>query len=137
MDYEYLKNFIDKRNVTLISMVDEEGYPNTKAMLVPRRIEDNVFFFTTNTSSQSIKIYEKNSKACIYFFEKGRFNYEGIMLIGNMEICYDYETKLSIWRDGDTLFYKNGVEDPDYCVLKFTAIKGRQYKNFKKKSFEL
>lgn len=32
-----------------------------------------------------------------------------------------------IWRKGDTMFYKKGVTDPDYCVLKFTAEGGRYY----------
>ncbi len=32
---------------------------------------------------------------------------------------------------------KKGVTDPDYCVLKFTAIKGRYYSNFKSEDFEI
>ena len=31
--------------------------------------------------------------------------------------------------------YPGGVTDPDYCVLKFTASKGRYYANFKSESF--
>ena len=43
--------------------------------------------------------------------------------------------KKEIWRTGDTMFYKQGVSDPDYCVLKFTAVKGRYYCDLKSKSF--
>ena len=32
-------NLIDKQNVSFISSVDENGYPNTKAMLPPRKRE--------------------------------------------------------------------------------------------------
>ena len=35
-----------------------------------------------------------------------------------------------LWQEGDTMYYKEGVTDPDYCVLKFTAVKGRYYSNF-------
>ena len=28
-----------------------------------------------------------------------------------------------------------GVTDPDYCVLKFTAVSGRFYSNFKSEDF--
>lgn len=37
----------------------------------------------------------------------------------------------------DTLYYPKGVTDPDYCMLKFTAIKGRYYSNFHSEYFEL
>lgn len=47
------------------------------------------------------------------------------------------EAKERIWQDGDTMYYKEGVTDPDYCVLKFTAVKGRYYSNFKSEDFEV
>jgi len=79
----------------------------------------------------------KNSKASIYFYNKGRFKYEGIMLIGTMEVLQDDEIKREIWCTGDNMFYKQGVTDPDYCVLKFTAIKGRYYCDLKTESFDM
>lgn len=66
-------NLIDKQSVSFISSVDEKGFPNTKAMLPPRKREGiKVFYFTTNTSSMRVEQYRKNDKACIYFCEIGR-----------------------------------------------------------------
>ena len=45
--------------------------------------------------------------------------------------------KEMIWQAGDELFYPKGVTDPDYCVLKFTAHKGRYYSSFKSEDFEI
>ena len=42
-----------------------------------------------------------------------------------------------IWKKGDTMFYKKGVTDPDYCVLKFTATSGRYYCDLKTESFDI
>lgn len=39
------------------------------------------------------------------------------MLVGKMEELTDQDTKNMIWRKGDTMFYKKGVTDPEYCVL--------------------
>ena len=114
-----------------LSEQEFEGFPNIKAMFVPRKIEGNCFYFTTNTSAI------KNPKASIYFFSKGRFKYEGIMLTGTMEVLQDDKTKQEIWRTGDTMYYKQGVTDPDYCVLKFTAIRGRYYCDLKTESFNI
>lgn len=137
MDREKLFKFIGARKVSLIASVDENGYPNMKAMLPPRKIDGNDIYFTTNTSSVRVAQYRLNPKASVYFFDKGRFTYEGVMLAGEMEVLEDDESKREIWRAGDTMFYKKGVTDPDYCVLKFTARGGRHYKNFKSDSFTL
>ena len=42
-----------------------------------------------------------------------------------------------IWRKGDTMFYKKGATDPDYCVLRLTAQSGRYYCDLKTESFEV
>lgn len=134
---EQVIEFINKQNAALVASVDEDGFPNVKAMFVPRKIEGNAFYFSTNTSSMRTQQFLKNNKASIYFYNKGRFKYEGIMLVGTMEVLQDETVKREIWRDGDTMYYKQGVTDPDYCVLKFTAAKGRRYCSLKSESFEL
>jgi len=134
---EQMIEFIKKQKVSLIASVDEEGFSNIKAMFVPRKIEENCFYFSTNTSSMRSQQFLKNPKASVYFYNKGRFKYEGIMLTGTVEVLQDNETKQEIWRTGDTIFYKKGVTDPDYCVLKFTAIKGRYYCDLKTESFDI
>jgi general stress protein 26 len=124
--------------VSFITSVDEDGFPNMKAMLAPRKREGlKTFWFSTNTSSLRVAQYRKNPKASIYFYEKGRFNYQGVMLVGKMEVLEDAKSKEMIWQFGDTLYYKKGVTDPDYCVLKFTAAHGRYYSNFKSEIFEV
>lgn len=129
--------FISKQKVALIASVDDEGFPNMKAMLMPRKIDGNCFYFSTNTSSMRVAQYRKNPKASVYFFNKGRFRYESVMLIGTMEVLEDAQIKKEIWRTGDTIFYKKGINDPDYCVLRFMASKGRYYCDLKTESFEL
>jgi general stress protein 26 len=129
-------NLVDKQNVSFISSVDEEGFPNTKAMLPPRKREGiKTFYFTTNTSSMRVSQYQSNPKACIYFCDK-RF-FRGVMLKGTVEVLEDVESKEMIWQEGDLQYYANGVTDPDYCVLKFTASTGRYYANFKSESFSI
>lgn len=127
-------NLIDKQGVSFISSLDDEGFPNTKAMLPPRkRVGIKTFYFSTNTSSMRVKQFRENPKACIYFCDK-RF-FRGVMLRGTMEVLEDAASKEMIWQKGDTMYYPQGVTDPDYCVLKFTAQKGRFYSNFSSESF--
>ncbi len=134
---EQIVTFIQKQRVAFIASVDEDGFPNMKAMFVPRKIEGDCFYFSTNTSSMRSRQFMENPKASIYFFNKGRFRYESIMLMGTMEVLQDAEIKKEIWQTGDTMYYKEGVTDPDYCVLKFTAVKGRHYCDLKSESFNI
>ena len=129
-------NLIDKTTVSIISSVDEAGFPNTKAMLPPRlRKGIKHLYFTTNMSSMRVRQYMADPKACVYFFDK-RF-YRGVMLKGTMSVLRDKKTKMMIWRSGDEMYYPKGVTDPDYCVLKFTSQCGRYYSNFKSENFEI
>lgn len=125
---------IDNQKTAFISSIDAEGFPNTKAMLKPRKREGlRTFYFTTNTSSMRVSQFLKDNHSCIYFCD-GRF-FRGVMLKGTMEVLTDNEHKEMIWEEGDTMYYKEGVTDPDYCVLKFTAISGRYYSSFKSENF--
>lgn len=138
MNLEQLENFINKRKISFIGSIDENGFPNIKAMLKPRQHNGlKEFYFSTNASALRTGQYLRNPHASIYFYRKGLIKYEGVMLVGKMEVLTDQETKDKLWRKGDTLFYKGGKTDPDYCVLKFTAKTGRYYCDLKSESFDI
>jgi general stress protein 26 len=125
-----------RSNKTIIGSVDDDGFPNLKAMLQPREHDGlKVFYFTTNTHSMRIQQYLKNPKASIYFYDTRYF--KGLMLRGTMKVLQDQDTKDRIWREGDNIYYPLGVTDPDYCVLKFTSENGRMYENFKSYDFKI
>ncbi|WP_424244330.1 general stress protein 26 [Elusimicrobium posterum] len=127
-------NLIDKQTISFISSVDADGYPNTKAMLRPRKREGiKYIYFTTNTSSLKVETFRKNHKACVYFVDR-RF-FRGAMMRGTVEVMEDKKHKEMIWQEGDEMYYPLGVTDPDYCVLKFTTLDGRFYSNFKSENF--
>ena len=138
MDLRVIEKFVNRQKVRFICSIDENGFPNVKAMLKPRKVNGlKEFYFSTNTSSLRVKQFRSNPNASIYFYRKGLIKYTGIMLVGRMEVLIDQETKDMIWERGDTMFYKKGVTDPDYCVLKFTAECGRYYCDLKTESFEV
>ena len=129
-------NLIDKQSTAFIASVDDEGYPNLKAMLAPRkRVGLCEFWFTTNTSSMRVAQYRANPLAAIYFVDR-RF-FRGVMLRGKMTVLEDTASKEKIWQPGDTQYYPLGVTDPDYCVLHFAATDGRYYANFSSKAFQI
>ena len=129
-------NFADRQKKCFFLFFDENGFPQTRAMLQPREREGiKVFYLSTNISSLKVASLRKNPKACLYFVDL-RF-YRGICLTGTVEVLETAEAKERIWRFGDKMYYPLGVTDPDYCVLKFTAEKGRYYSDFKSEDFAI
>ncbi len=125
-----LGKLIDKAGTAFLCYMDRDGFPVTRAMLPPREREGiRRFWFTTNTSSNKVERFLQNGRASVYFVDK-RF-YRGASFAGRVQVLCSPEAKRRIWREGDTRFYPGGVEDPDYCVLCFTAEKIRYYSNFK------
>jgi general stress protein 26 len=138
IDIKKIERFISGRKVAFIASTDSDGFPNVKAMLRPRKTEGvRIFYFSTNTSSMRVRQYRENPKACVYFYRKGLVKYQGVMLKGTMETLETDEIKKELWQFGDKMFYPKGVTDPDYCILKFTAISGRYYCDLKTESFEI
>ena len=131
MEKKDVFEFISKQKTAFIGSVNEHGQPVIRAMLAPRKIENDEIYFTTNTSSNKVRQFTANNKACVYFYKRGLFKYRGVCIVGEMDVCVDLPTKEAIWRPGDKLFYKQGVTDPDYCVLKFRCISAEYYCDLK------
>lgn len=119
---------IGRQKVGYLSYLDSEGYPVTKAMLMTKEREGiKTIYFSTNTSSNKVSRFLENPKASVYFADR-RF-YRGVSLLGTVEVLEDQETKDRFWEKGDERYYPLGKTDPDYCILKFTAVKGRYFSN--------
>ncbi len=136
MTKEGVIEFIKRQKTSIISSIDDEGYPWTRALIQPRYIDENNIYFVTYTSSNKVKHYSNNSKASIYFYEKGR-DFQGVMIKGNMEVLTDQETKDKFWLPFYKRFYKNGVTDLEYCILKFTCEEAQWFSNYKTETIKM
>jgi general stress protein 26 len=133
---ETIGKLADAQSVSFISSVDEEGYPNIKAMLAPVKREGiQTFYWHTNSPSVKVKQYRNNPKACVYFCDQ-RF-FRGVMLKGMMEVLDDVKIKEELWKDEFSMYYEGGRDGGDFIILKFTAESGKYYSNFKSEDFEI
>lgn len=126
MTKEGIYEFIARQKTSVISSVGEDGYPATRALIQPVLIDGNDIYFATYTSSRKVAHYRANPKACVYFYEKGR-NFSGVEIKGEMVVLTDTPTKQRFWKPFFTRFYKKGVTDPDYCILKFTGSEAQWF----------
>jgi general stress protein 26 len=127
---------LTNKKIVFVGSVNNNNAPNIKAMVVEKREGLKIFYFASNNSAMRTEQYRHNNNACLYFY--GGPVYKGLMLEGTMEILNDDETKKMLWQNSFESAYKNGgINDPDYCVLKFAAKTGRYYYWFETESFEI
>ncbi len=59
MDNDKILSFIKQQKVAFICSIDEDGFPNVKAMLKPRKIDGlHSFFFNEYIVNESKTVYE-------------------------------------------------------------------------------
>ena len=117
---------VKNKKAYLSSLCADNNIKNKRLMIVCKRINLKTYYFASKYSDILSKEFIENSKACIHF-KDGIFS-KGLMLEGNIEILNDMENKELIWKNEMEKIYKNGgINDPDYCVLKFIANYGNIY----------
>jgi len=101
-------------------IIDESGYPSASAIILcnPKGISE--LYFITTMDSNKAKRLRKNNKASINCYTVDN----NLTLVGEAEIITNQETKSKYWEEWIELgvdIYKDGVSDPNYCIVKFTT----------------
>jgi general stress protein 26 len=131
-----------------LTTIDSDGYPITRAMFNLRNIEQfpefsNIFdelgtafeiYISTNTSSSKTNHIKENPKVSVYYCEPEDFM--GVMFGGDIEVIEDMELKREIWLDWWTKYYREGLEDPDYTLLRLKPKIAHVYYKLQKIQFE-
>jgi general stress protein 26 len=118
---EEIRKLRNESDVAYVGSVNDDGFPQIKAMLVPEHESLKTQYFSTNVSSKRAGQFLKNTKASVYYSDNTKDHYKGALFTGTMEVCCDHDTKAFLWRDGEEMYYPAGVDDEDYCVFKFIA----------------
>lgn len=126
---------IDTSEIAMVGSNGENGYPNIKAMFKIENDGLRRIWFSTNVSSTRVSQFKRNPKACVYFVDP--LERKGVMLVGEMAIHQDVESKKLFWREGFERYYPLGVGDPDYCILCFTARWGNCYHRLENVPFQV
>lgn len=132
---EEIMSLLDRLRSVVVCSLDKEGYPNAKAMFKLEHHGLKTFYFSTNVSAKRTGQFSKDARASVYAYDPVTF--QGLMLIGDMTVCTDRENRERLWREGFEIYYPQGIDDPDYCVLKFEAKTGNYYHGLHNETFEI
>jgi general stress protein 26 len=121
--------------IAMVGTNGDDGYPHIKALIKMENEGLRQVWFSTNTSSRRVGQLTRDPKACVYFVDFE--TWKGLMLVGTVELLQDAESRQRLWRPGYERYYPQGVNDPDYTVLRFTAAWGNYYHALHNVTFEV
>lgn len=112
---------IEKCNVATLTSINEKGYPRTCVLSIAKTDGfSDIYFVTSKRSHKNGKVthFEENPKASVCYFEGG----DSVTLIGNVEFIEDREIQETVWKETDRKFFKKGIDDPKFRLIKFHTI---------------
>ena len=133
--YSEALDLANRSTIAMLGTNNESGYPNIKAMIKKENEGLKTIWFSTNTSSKRVKQIAADPRASVYFVDFD--NWMGLMLVGDLEILHDEESRRRLWQPGDEKYYPLGVvDDPDYTVMRFTTRSCNYYHGLANLTFE-
>lgn len=126
-------DLLQRTETVQVASVSPAGYPRVCA--VKRLKADNFdeIYFSTSTSSVKARHFISNPKAGLSYNNDN----DSVSLVGKVEIVMDLKTKKDCFEDWMINHFKGGVDDPDYCLLRFRAEIGTFYIGGEFKTVEL
>jgi len=132
--YQASLDLANRSKIAMLGSNAENGYPNIKAMIKCENEGLKNIWFSTNTSSRRVNQLLKDPRTCVYFVDFD--NWEGLMLVGDIVILQDLESRQRLWHEGDEKYYPLGIADPEYTILRFTTSSCNYYHGLTNLTFE-
>lgn len=109
------KRIVGSQNFVTLALVDPDGYPHTTTISISKSEGIKWLTFCTGTGAKKDTINRcGKASVCVNSSEYH------IALTGTIEQITDLDVKKEMWYNGLKNHF-SGWDDPNYCVLKFTA----------------
>lgn len=112
---------IEKCSVATLTSITEKGYPRTCVLSIAKAEGfSDIYFITSKHSHINGKAthFETNPKSSVCYYTEG----DSVTLIGNVEFIEDKKLQESVWNETDRKFFKNGIDDPKFRLIKFHTL---------------
>ncbi len=108
---------IDRCGYVTLSTIDEQGFPRPVAIDVIQHDGIREIWMTTYRNSVKAMHIFSNPKAGISFAREA----DSISLTGTAEVITEKDMLRLYWKDFSIHYYPDGVDDENYCLIRFSA----------------
>lgn len=106
---------LTKCDVITLASINEEGYPRICSLSKIKAEGIQTIWMATGSNSAKTAHFKKNPKASVCYY----LGCDSVTLVGEIEIVHDAVIKKELWQDWFTEHFPKGVDDPEYCILRF------------------
>lgn len=107
--------------VATLTSVNEKGFPRTCVLFIAKEEGfRDIYFISSKRSEINGKVthFEKNPKASVCYYKDG----DSVTLMGNVEFITDRKMQEEIWNETHRGFFKKGIDDPKFRLIKFHTV---------------
>jgi general stress protein 26 len=118
---EKATQLLERCDTITLASINEKGYPRICAISKLKAVGfHDIYFVTSKRSKLNGKAthFENNNKASVCYTLGG----DSVTLIGEVEFINDKDLQKQLWNEADSKFFKKGIDDPKFRLLKFHTI---------------
>ena len=108
---------LEKTPLITLSSITSGGYPRSCILVKVSTDGFRTIRVSTGNSSRKTGEFLANPKASISYGSGAN----GVTLLGNVRVLQDQAEKAQYWQPWMAAHFPGGADDPDFCVLEFTA----------------
>lgn len=116
---------IEKCNDAVLTSVGEDGYPRSCFMGIMGYDSFSEIYFSTGANGTKVRHFKQNAYASVTYKDGA----DSVTLVGEVEIITDPAMKQRFWGDWMLEHFPKGVNDYNYCLLKFTGTEATYWIN--------
>ena len=109
--FELLKSNL----IVSLASITANGYPRPIPMKVISVDEEENVWFATSLKSDKVNEFSENPRAGLACSNEEM----SVSLQGKVQIVKDDEQKKLMWSEGMRMYFPEGADSKDYCLLKF------------------
>ncbi len=125
-------------STVILITTGEDGQPDARAMMPVESEGLKTVWMVTGKSCDKSRELAHNPRCLLYATDPDDTeNYLELRLWGSMELLDDAASRARAWREEYIQYFPGGKDDPEVCVLKFTATSGALQTTAGKEKFTL
>ena len=101
--------------IVSLASITKNGYPRPIPMKIIAVDDERNIWFATSLKSDKVDEFRENPRAGIACSNDEM----SVSLQGKIHIVEDSDQKRLMWNEGMRIYFPDGAESKDYCLLKF------------------
>lgn len=122
-----MTSMLENAKVLTLVSIDKDGVPRAKGMTNNGCRGFQKVWFCTNASSKRVSQLISGNLVTVYCHDLKTYN--SLELTGRIHIETDLEWKQKCWKPFYEGVFRDGINDPDYLILRFEALFGNSFYN--------